>query len=88
MFGASTGGGAIADSFSNYTGNTLVQEGTLYAGSFNSFSPNSRFIVSSGATLSPHWDQAGTGFDVTIGSLSGVEGAAVNICLLYTSRCV
>ncbi|MBN8419030.1 MAG: autotransporter-associated beta strand repeat-containing protein [Verrucomicrobia bacterium] len=79
VFGASTGGGAIADSFSNYTGNTLVQEGTLYAGSFNSFSPNSRFIVSSGATLSPHWDQAGTGFDVTIGSLSGVEGAAVNI---------
>ncbi|MFZ2282104.1 MAG: autotransporter-associated beta strand repeat-containing protein [Prosthecobacter sp.] len=77
VFGASTGGGSVADSFSNYTGNTLVQEGTLYAGSNNSFSPNSRFIVSSGATLSPYW--AGSGFEVTIGSLAGEAGSAVNI---------
>ena len=79
VFGAATGGGAVADSFSNYTGNTLVQEGTLYAGSNNSFSPNSRFIVSDGATLSPSWVEAGRGFDVTIGSLVGTAGAAVNI---------
>jgi autotransporter-associated beta strand protein len=79
VFGASTGGAAVADSFSSYTGNTLVQQGTLFAGSNNSFSPNSRFIVSDGATLSPYWAQAGTGFVVTIGSLSGTAGAAVNI---------
>ncbi|MCF7788655.1 MAG: autotransporter-associated beta strand repeat-containing protein [Prosthecobacter sp.] len=79
VFGASTGGGSVVFSFSNYTGNTLVQEGTLYAGTNNSFSPNSRFIVSSGATLSPYWGEAGTGFQVTIGSLAGVDGALVNI---------
>ena len=79
VFGASTGGGAVADAFSNYTGNTLVQEGTLYAGSNNSFSANSRFIVSSGATLSPYWAEAGSGFEVTIGSLAGEAGSAVNI---------
>ncbi len=79
VFGAATGGGAVADSFSNYTGNTLVQEGTLYAGSNNAFSPNSRFIVSDGATLSPSWTEAGTGFDVTIGSLVGSAGASVYI---------
>jgi autotransporter-associated beta strand protein len=79
VFGAATGGGAVPDSFSNYTGNTLVQEGTLYAGSNNAFSPNSRFIVSNGATLSPSWTEAGTGFDVTIGSLVGEAGSAVYI---------
>ncbi|MHB1082034.1 MAG: beta strand repeat-containing protein [Prosthecobacter sp.] len=79
VFGYPTGGGSVADSFSSYSGSTLVQEGTLYAGSNNSFSPNSRFIVSSGATLSPYWAKAGAGFDVTIGSLVGVAGSAVNI---------
>lgn len=79
VFGYSTGGGAVPDSFSNYTGDTLVQEGTLIAGSNNSFSPYSRFIVSDGATLSPYWDNAGLGFDVTIGSLMGGAAAAVNI---------
>ncbi|OYW77087.1 MAG: hypothetical protein B7Z37_05815 [Verrucomicrobia bacterium 12-59-8] len=77
VFGASTGGGGVADSFSSYTGDTLVQEGTLFAGSNNSFSPYSRFIVSNGATLSPNWN--GVGFDVTIGSLVGVAGSAVDI---------
>jgi autotransporter-associated beta strand protein len=79
VFGASTGGGDVVDAFSNYTGNTLVLEGHLYAGSNNSFSPYSRFIVSAGATLSPYWDNAGTGFNVTIGSLSGAAGSFVNI---------
>ncbi|MBE2284104.1 MAG: autotransporter-associated beta strand repeat-containing protein [Prosthecobacter sp.] len=79
VFGASTGGNDVVDAFSNYTGNTLVQEGTLYAGSNNSFSPYSRFIVSDGAKLSPYWDNAGTGWIVTIGSLSGTSGALVNI---------
>ncbi|WP_395736860.1 autotransporter-associated beta strand repeat-containing protein [Prosthecobacter sp.] len=79
VFGASTGGGAIAGSFSNYTGNTLIQQGTLYAGSNNAFSPNSRFIISDGATLSSYWAEAGTGFEVTIGSLAGGSGAALNI---------
>lgn len=79
VFGAATGGGAVADSFSNYTGNTLVLEGALYAGSNNAFSPNSRFIISSGAVLGPSWAEAGTGFDVTIGSLVGEAGAAVYI---------
>lgn len=78
VFGASTGGGDVEDSFSNYTGDTLVKEGTLIAGSNNSFSPYSRFIVSDGATLSPYWAQ-GTGSVVTIGSLLGGTGAAVNI---------
>lgn len=79
VFGASTGGGDVADSFSSYTGNTLVLQGTLIAGSNNAFSPNSRFIVSDGATLSPYWGNAGTGFQVTIGSLVGTSGAALNI---------
>ncbi|MCB1276476.1 autotransporter-associated beta strand repeat-containing protein [Prosthecobacter sp.] len=79
VFGAGTGGDAVVDAFSNYTGNTLVQEGTLYAGSNNSFSPYSRFIVSDGAKLSPYWDEALTGWEVTIGSLSGTSGAALNI---------
>ncbi|MDI1314147.1 autotransporter-associated beta strand repeat-containing protein [Prosthecobacter sp.] len=79
VLGASTGGGDVPDSFSNYTGNTLVQEGTLIAGSNNSFSPNSRFIVSDGATLSPYWAEAGTGYIVTVGSLAGGSGAAVLI---------
>lgn len=79
VFGASTGGGAEVDTFSNYTGDTQVQAGKLIAGSNNSFSPFSRFIVSAGATLSPNWANAGTGFDVTIGSLVGVAGSAADI---------
>ncbi|MFC5455289.1 autotransporter-associated beta strand repeat-containing protein [Prosthecobacter fluviatilis] len=79
VFGASTGGGDVIDSFSSYTGTTQILEGTLFAGTNNSFSPYSRFIVSSGATLSPYWDYAGTGFLVTIGSLSGVDGSVTNI---------
>ena len=79
VFGASTGGGETFDTFSNYHGTTLVQQGTLYAGSNNPFSPYSRFIVADGAKLSPFWDNAGTGFNVTIGSLSGGSGATVNI---------
>ncbi|MFO1485304.1 MAG: autotransporter-associated beta strand repeat-containing protein [Verrucomicrobiaceae bacterium] len=78
VFGASTGGAAL-DDFSNYTGSTLVQEGTLIAGSNNSFSPYSRFVVSSGATLSPYWSNATVGWDVTIGSLAGVAGSLVNV---------
>ncbi|WP_395747408.1 beta strand repeat-containing protein [Prosthecobacter sp.] len=78
VFGASTGGGAVAGSFSSYTGTTQVQQGTLIAGSNNAFSPYSRFIVSDGATLSSYWSEA-TGFDVTIGSLTGGSGAALNI---------
>ncbi len=79
VFGTSTGGGDQIDAFSNYTGTTQVQEGTLSPGTNNSFSPYSRFIVSSGATLSPYNDEAGTGFIVTIGSLEGVVGSLVNI---------
>lgn len=79
VFGASTGGGASVDTFSNYTGDTQVQQGTLIAGSNNSFSPYSRFIVSTGATLSPNWANAGTGFDVTIGSLVGAAESAADI---------
>ncbi|MCB1278191.1 autotransporter-associated beta strand repeat-containing protein [Prosthecobacter sp.] len=79
VFGASTGGDDIADAFSSYSGTTTVLQGTLYAGSNNSFSPYSRFIVSDGALLSPYWDNAGAGFDVTIGSLSGESGSTVNI---------
>ncbi|TDU80756.1 putative secreted protein with PEP-CTERM sorting signal [Prosthecobacter fusiformis] len=79
VFGASTGGGEIADSFSSYSGTTTVQEGILYAGSNNAFSPNSRFIVEAGAELSLYWDQASTGFDNTLGSLSGSSGALVDI---------
>ncbi len=79
VFGASTGGDAEIDAFSNYTGNTLVQQGILIAGSNNSFSPYSRFIVSDNAVLSPYWANAGSGFDVTIGSLSGTSLAGVDI---------
>lgn len=79
VFGASTGGGEVADSFSSYTGSTQVLQGTLFAGSNNSFSPYSRFIISDGATLSSYWEEAGSGFEVTIGSLAGASGAAVNI---------
>jgi len=79
VFGASTGGDAVVDAFSNYTGTTTVQAGTLYAGSNNSFSPYSRFIVNSGAFLSSYWNAASTGWNVTIGSLSGAAGATVNI---------
>lgn len=79
VFGASTGGGDIADSFSSYTGTTTVQEGILYAGSNNALSPYSRFIVNDGAELSVYWDQALTGFDNTIGSLAGTSGAVVDV---------
>lgn len=79
VFGASTGGGDIADAFSSYTGTTTVEAGTLFAGSNNSFSSHSRFDISSGAKLSSYWDHAQIGFDVTIGSLSGGSGAVVNI---------
>lgn len=79
VFGASTGGTDIVDSFSSYTGSTTVEEGTLFAGSNNSFSPYSRFTVGSGAKLSTYWNEAQLGFDVTIGSLSGAGGALVNI---------
>lgn len=79
VFGASTGGADVPDSFSNYTGTTQVQQGTLILGSNNSFSPNSRFIVSDGATLSFYWDNAGIGFDSFIGSLAGTSGSFVNI---------
>ena len=79
VFGASTGGADIVDAFSSYTGTTTVEAGTLFAGSNNSFSPYSRFIVSSGAELSTYWDEAQVGFDITIGSLSGGSGALVNM---------
>lgn len=79
VFGASTGGGEVADSFSSYSGTTTVQEGILYAGSNNAFSPYSRFIVADGAELSLYWDEASTGFDNTIGSLSGGAAATVDI---------
>lgn len=78
VFGASTGGGTV-DDFSSYTGTTSVEAGTLFAGSNNTFSPYSRFIVSSGAKLSTYWDEAQVGFDVTIGSLSGDSGSLVNV---------
>ncbi len=78
VFGASTGGVAV-DDFSSYTGTTTVEAGTLFAGSNNSFSSYSRFIVSSGAKLSTYWDEARLGFDVTIGSLSGGDGALLNM---------
>lgn len=78
VFGASTGGVAL-DDFSSYTGTTTVEEGTLFAGSNNSLSSYSRFIVSSGAKLSSYWDEARVGFDVTIGSLSGENGAFLNM---------
>ncbi len=79
VFGASTGGDDLVDAFSSYTGTTTVAQGILYAGSNNSFSPYSRFIVNSGAKLSPYWDSAQVGFDVTIGSLAGGSGATLNI---------
>lgn len=79
VFGASTGGGGVADSFSSYTGTTQILQGTLYAGSNNAFSPYSRFIVSDGAVLSLYWDNAQTGFENTIGSLSGTAGSSANI---------
>ncbi|WP_176159275.1 autotransporter-associated beta strand repeat-containing protein [Prosthecobacter debontii] len=79
VFGASTGGNDIIDSFSSYRGTTTIQGGILYAGSNNSLSPNSRFIVEDGAALSIYWDEAGTGFETTIGSLEGGSGALVNI---------
>lgn len=79
VFGAATGGNDVIDAFSSYTGTTQVQDGTLISGTNNSLSPYSRFIVSDGATLSLYWDNAGVGFDNTIGSLSGTSGAATNI---------
>lgn len=79
VFGASTGGNDVVDSFSSYRGTTTVQEGILYAGSNNSFSPYSRFIVNDGAELSLYWDEAGTGFENTVGSLTGGSGALVDI---------
>lgn len=79
VFGAATGGGDVPGSFSNYTGTTLVQQGTLISGTNNAFSPYSRFIVSDAATLSLYWDNAGSGFDNLIGSLSGGAGSTTNI---------
>lgn len=80
VFGASTGGGAVADAFSDYTGDTLIQEGRLAAASNNSFSPNSRFTVSNGAVLAFKSPTSGTvGSDSTIGSLVGTAGATVDI---------
>ena len=79
VFGASTGGADVVDAFSSYAGTTTVEAGTLFAGSNNSLSPYSRFIVNSGAELSTYWDEAQVGFDVTIGSLSGGSGALVNM---------
>lgn len=79
VFGAATGGGNMPGSFSSYTGNTLVQQGTLIAGTNNAFSPFSRFVVSDAATLSLYWDNAGSGFDNLIGSLSGTAGSTTNI---------
>ena len=79
VFGASTGGGDIFDSFSSYKGSTTIEEGILYAGSNNALSPYSRFIVNDGATLSLYFDEASTGFENTLGSLSGGSAAFVNI---------
>jgi autotransporter-associated beta strand protein len=79
VLGASTGGGSAPGSFSDYSGETRIQEGILYAGTNNSFSPNSRFVVSDNAELSLYWDLAGSGFDNTIGSLVGAILARVDI---------
>lgn len=79
VLGAATGGGAEAGSFSNYSGTTLVQQGSLIAGSNNSFSPNSRYIVSAGATLGLYWPNASTGTDNLVGSITGAAGAIVDI---------
>lgn len=79
VFGASTGGGTVADSFSSYTGSTQVQQGTLIAGSNNAFSPYSRFIIADGATLSSYWGKTLSGYVTTIGSLVGASGSALNI---------
>ncbi|MGV3662239.1 MAG: beta strand repeat-containing protein, partial [Prosthecobacter sp.] len=79
VFGAATGGGDTPGSFSSYTGNTLVQQGTLISGSNNAFSPNSRFVISDGAMLSLYWENAGVGFDNLIGSVTGSSAAIINI---------
>ncbi|MEZ0273670.1 MAG: autotransporter-associated beta strand repeat-containing protein, partial [Roseimicrobium sp.] len=79
VLGAATGGGNTAGSFSNYSGETRIQEGILYAGSNNAFSPNSRFVVSDNAELSLYWDNASSGFDNTVGSLIGALLARVDI---------
>lgn len=76
IFGASTGGPNPGD-FSSYTGTTTVSEGLLGAGSNYSYSPYSRFIVASGATLSA--GSQGIAFLNTIGSLSGAAGAILDI---------
>jgi hypothetical protein len=47
----------------SYTGGTIVNAGTLQAGSLNGFSKNSEFTVNSVLDLN--------GFNSTIGSLSG-----------------
>jgi fibronectin-binding autotransporter adhesin len=61
-----TGPGTLILSGTNtYFGGTTVNAGTLQAGSTSGFSPNSAFIVNTGAVLDLN------GFDSAVGSLSG-----------------
>ena len=62
----SNGGGMVTLSGSNtYTGQTIVQNGTVQAGSAHAFGTNSAVTVAYGATLDLN------GFNNTIGSLAG-----------------